>query len=165
MRIGGRSHRWLKRRAAQAKVRVAFPTQEGMSYIGHSGKVTGYNYDYLEKVSEYTGLEMDYVAYPSDDGNEAVGNAMNDLIEGKVDLMGPMLKTEQAQQLFEFPAHSYGTVYTTLCALVSSDFPGTQSEGSQFLPGWSVGAGTGAQQLGCLAYLESENMPALDPVL
>lgn len=54
-------------------MRVAFPTQEGMSYIGHSGKVTGYNYDYLEKVSEYTGLEMDYVAYPSDDGNEAVG--------------------------------------------------------------------------------------------
>lgn len=84
--------------AVQAKVRVAFPTQEGMSYIGHSGKVTGYNYDYLEKVSEYTGLEMDYVAYPSDDGNEAVGNAMNDLIEGKVDLMGPMLKTEQAHQ-------------------------------------------------------------------
>ena len=25
-------------------MRVAFPTQEGMSYIGHSGKVTGYSY-------------------------------------------------------------------------------------------------------------------------
>ena len=25
-------------------IRVAFPTQEGMSYIGHSGKVTGYSY-------------------------------------------------------------------------------------------------------------------------
>ena len=103
------------------KVRVAFPTQEGMSYIGHSGKVTGYNYDYLEKVSEYTGLNMEYVAYPSADGNEAVGSAMNDLMEGKVDLMGPMLKTEQAQELFEFPEHSYGTVYTTLCALISGN--------------------------------------------
>ena len=102
------------------KVRVAFPTQEGMSYIGHSGKVTGYNYDYLEKVSEYTGLNMEYIAYPSADGNEAVGSAMNDLMEGTVDLMGPMLKTEQTQELFEFPEHSYGTVYTTLCALISS---------------------------------------------
>ena len=42
-------------------IRVAFPTQEGMSFFGHSGKVTGYNYDYLEKISEYTGWEMEYV--------------------------------------------------------------------------------------------------------
>lgn len=145
--------------AVQAKVRVAFPTQEGMSYIGHSGKVTGYNYDYLEKVSEYTGLEMDYVAYPSDDGNEAVGNAMNDLIEGKVDLMGPMLKTEQAQQLFEFPAHSYGTVYTTLCALVSSDF---REHNLKDHNSFRVGLWEQAQVRNSevLAYLESENMPA-----
>ena len=145
--------------AVQAKVRVAFPTQEGMSYIGHSGKVTGYNYDYLEKVSEYTGLEMDYVAYPSDDGNEAVGNAMNDLIEGKVDLMGPMLKTEQAQQLFEFPAHSYGTVYTTLCALVSSDF---REHNLKDHNSFRVGLWEQAQVRNSEvpAYLESENMSA-----
>ena len=35
--------------AEQQTIRVAFPTQEGMSFIGHSGKVGGYNYDYLEK--------------------------------------------------------------------------------------------------------------------
>ena len=101
-------------------IRVAFPTQEGMSYIGHSGKVTGYNYDYLEKISEYTGWEMDYIAYPSADGNEAVGSAINDLISGEVDLLGPLLKNAATEKLFEFPEHSYGTVYTTLCALSSS---------------------------------------------
>ena len=103
----------------QPIVHVAFPTQEGMSFIGHSGKVTGYNYDYLEKISEYTGWNMDYVLYPSDDGNEAVGNAISDLTEGKVDLLGPLLKNEQTEELFAFPEHSYGTVYTTLCALSS----------------------------------------------
>ena len=102
-------------------VRVAYPTQEGMSFIGNSGKVTGYNYDYLEKISEYTGLEMEYIPYSSNDGNEAVGNAINDLMEGKVDLLGPLLKSEQTEKLFEFPKHSYGTVYTTLCALSTSD--------------------------------------------
>ena len=55
-------------------IRVAFPTQEGMSFFGHSGKVTGYNYDYLEKISEYTGWEMEYVPYGSADGNEAAGS-------------------------------------------------------------------------------------------
>lgn len=73
-------------------VRVAFPEQEGMSYIGRSGKITGYNYDYLEKISEYTGWQMEYVAYPSEDGNEAVSAALQDLMDGKVDLLGPLLK-------------------------------------------------------------------------
>ena len=49
-------------------IKAAFPTQEGMSFFGHSGKVTGYNYDYLEKISEYTGWEMEYVPYGSADG-------------------------------------------------------------------------------------------------
>lgn len=98
-------------------IKVAFPTQEGMSFFGHSGKVTGYNYDYLEKISEYTGWEMEYVPYGSADGNEAVGSALQDLREGKVDLMGPLLKNAATEKLFEFPESSYGTVYTTLNAL------------------------------------------------
>ena len=103
----------------QKQIRVAFPTQEGMSFFGHSGKVTGYNYDYLEKISEYTGWQMEYVAYGSDDGNEAVSSAIGDLQEGKVDLMGPLLKNAATEEMFEFPEHSYGTVYTTLNALTS----------------------------------------------
>lgn len=75
-------------------IRVAFPTQEGMSFFGHSGDVTGYNYDYLEKISEYTGWEMEYVPYGSADGNEAVGNVISDLQEGKADLLGPLLKKQ-----------------------------------------------------------------------
>ncbi len=98
------------------KIKVAFPTQEGMSFFGHSGKVTGYNYDYLEKISEYTGWKMEYVPYGSADGNEAVGNAIQDLKDGKADLLGPLLKNAATEKLFEFPEHSYGTVYTTLCA-------------------------------------------------
>lgn len=106
--------------AEKKTIRVAFPTQEGMSFFGHSGKVTGYNYDYLEKISEYTGWEMEYVPYGSADGNEAVGSAMADLQSGEVDLMGPLLKNSATEELFDFPEHSYGTVYTTLNALSSS---------------------------------------------
>ena len=139
-------------------IRVAFPTQEGMSYIGHSGKVTGYNYDYLEKISEYTGWKMEYVAYPSADGNEAVGNAISDLMEGKVDLLGPLLKSEQTEKLFEFPTHSYGTVYTTLCALSSSDLrEHNLITRSQLRVGLWEQAETRNSEV--LAFLESENLP------
>lgn len=103
--------------AAEGRVvRVAFLEQEGMSFIGHTGKITGYNFDYLEKISEYTGWQIEYVTYPTADYNEVVGQAIEDLRAGRVDLFGPMLKTSQSQDAFEFPENSYGTVYTTLCA-------------------------------------------------
>lgn len=102
-------------------VRVAFPEQEGMSYIGRSGKVTGYNYDYLQKISEYTGWQMEFVAYPNEDGSQAVSDALNDLMAGKVDLMGPILKNPSVETMLDFPQTSYGVVYTTLCASYSSN--------------------------------------------
>ena len=140
------------------KIRVAFPTQEGMSFFGHSGKVTGYNYDYLEKISEYTGWEMEYVPYGSADGNEAVGNAISDLQEGKVDLLGPLLKNEATEEMFEFPENSYGTVYTTLNALSSSAI----RENSLYNVGvLRVGLWQKAETRNneVIAYLESENFP------
>ena len=105
---------------ARPTVRVAFPEQEGMSQVARSGKLSGYNYDYLEKISEFTGWQMEYVPYASEDGNEAVGSALDDLTKGKVDLMGPILKNAATEALFEFPETSYGTVYTTLCADINS---------------------------------------------
>ena len=107
-------------KAEQRVVRVAFPEQEGMSFIGHTGKITGYNFDYLEKISEYTGWQVEYVTYPGEDYNQAVSEALADLQAGKVDLLGPMLKTASSEVQFEFPGNSYGTVYTTLCALTTS---------------------------------------------
>ena len=101
-------------------VRVAFPEQDGMSMISQTGKITGCNDDSLEKISEYTGWQMEYVAYAAGNYNEAVTDAINDLREGNVDLLGPMLKSAAVEDMFEMPENSYGTVYTTLCTLTTS---------------------------------------------
>lgn len=144
--------------SGQKTIREAFPTQDGMSFIGHSGKVTGYNYDYLEKISEYTGWQMDYVLYSSDDGNEAVGSAIGDLQSGNVDLMGPLLKNEATEEMFEFPEHSYGTVYTTLNALTSG---GLREQNLANLDLLRVGLWEQAEVRNSevLAFLDSENLP------
>lgn len=42
----------------QRKVRIAFPEQEGMSVVGENGSLTGYNYEYLGKIAEFTGWDM-----------------------------------------------------------------------------------------------------------
>lgn len=143
--------------AEQQTIRVAFPTQEGMSFIGHSGKVAGYNYDYLEKISEYTGWQMEYVPYGSADGNEAVSNALADLQDGKVDLMGPLLKNAATEKMFEFPKNSYGTVYTTLNALSSGSLRETNLHDVGVL---RVGLWKSAETRNSevLAYLESEKL-------
>ena len=139
-------------------IRVAFPTQEGMSYFGHSGKVTGYNYDYLEKISEYTGWEMEYVPYGSADGNEAVGSALSDLASGQVDLMGPLLKNAATEEMFEFPENSYGTVYTTLVALAAGSLRENNLRDRDVL---RVGLWQTAETRNgeVLTYLKSENLP------
>lgn len=143
--------------AEQQTIRVAFPTQEGMSFIGHSGKVAGYNYDYLEKISEYTGWQMEYVPYGSADGNEAVSSALADLQDGKVDLMGPLLKNAATEKMFEFPKNSYGTVYTTLNALSSGSLRETNLHDVGVL---RVGLWKSAETRNSevLAYLESEKL-------
>lgn len=139
-------------------IRVAFPTQDGMSFFGHSGKVTGYNYDYLEKISEYTGWEMEYVPYGSADGNEAVGSALSDLASGQVDLMGPLLKNAATEEMFEFPENSYGTVYTTLVALAAGSLRENNLRDRDVL---RVGLWQTAETRNgeVLTYLKSENLP------
>ena len=138
-------------------VRVAFPEQEGMSYIGRSGKITGYNYDYLEKISEYTGWQMEYVAYPNEDGNAAVTAALQDLADGKVDLLGPLLKNAYTEENFELPENSYGTVYTTLNALVSSSLHENNIQNVKLLRVglWAQAATRNAEVLN---FLESSNL-------
>lgn len=102
-------------------VRVAFPMQEGMSYFRSDGTPTGYNYTYMGKISEYTGWKIEYVPYNSGNTNKDIQDAMDDLAAGKVDLLGPLLKNEQTRDRFLFPERSYGTVYTTLSALETSN--------------------------------------------
>lgn len=129
-----------------------------MSFFGHSGKVTGYNYDYLEKISEYTGWEMEYVPYGSTDGNEAVGSAISDLQGGKADLLGPLLKNKATEEMLEFPKNSYGTVYTTLCAFAASTLHENDIYNVDMLRVglWEV-AETRNEEV--LTFLKSENMP------
>ena len=54
------------------------------------------------------------VAFPEQDGMSMISQT------GKVDLFGPMLKSAAVEDMFEMPENSYGTVYTTLCALTTS---------------------------------------------
>lgn len=107
----------LAQEAARQVIRVAFPEQESISTYREDGRPTGYNYEYLEKLSEFTGWKLEYVRYEAEDENQALEEAIADLEAGKVDLLGPLLKLAATEEQFEYPEQSYGSVYTTLCTL------------------------------------------------
>ena len=137
-------------------VRVAFPLQAGMSYFRSDGTFTGYNYTYMEKLSEYTGWKIEYVPYNSGNQNKDIENAMDDLESGKVDLLGPLLKNEETRNRFLFPQKSYGTVYTVLYALETSDL---REDNAKLVSPLRVGLLKGADMRNeeVMDYLASEN--------
>ena len=137
-------------------IRVAFPVMDGMSYFNQDGVPGGYNYEYLQKVAEYTGWKMEYIPYDSDDANKNVVDALNDLESGKVDLLGPLLEAGSAAYNLVIPEQSYGTVYTTLCALNDSKL--REDNASSVTPLkvglWEKASTRNAE---VLSYLDTEN--------
>ena len=137
-------------------IRVAFPVQEGMSYFREDGTPDGYNYTYLEKIAEYTGWKMEYVPYDTKDLNKNVEDAIQDLQDGKVDLLGPMLSAASSIDGLILTEQNYGTVYTTLCALEGSNL---REENASSVSPLRIGLWKQAQTRNSevLLYLATEN--------
>ncbi|SHK56207.1 extracellular solute-binding protein, family 3 [Hespellia stercorisuis DSM 15480] len=108
-------------KSEQRTVRVAFPAQGNMGEIGEGGDLTGYNYNYLQKIAEYAGWKIEYITFEDMSADEGIMKAMEMVMNGEADLIGPILDGEQVREMFEFPQNEYGVVYTTLCALEKSD--------------------------------------------
>ncbi|NCB93997.1 MAG: transporter substrate-binding domain-containing protein [Clostridia bacterium] len=98
-------------------VRVAFPSQGGISEVGESGDLVGYNYDYLQTIAEYTGWDMEYITFEDEPADEGIMSAMQMVMSGEADLVGPMLRSDETEEMYEFPENNYGVVYTTLSSL------------------------------------------------
>ena len=101
-------------------IHVAFPETDAEAAAGGRGSTgtpAGYNYAYMEKLSEFTGWNLEYVSYEGEGREQVFDEAVNDLKTGNVDIIGPVLMEDSCREEFDFPESSYGTVYMTLSAL------------------------------------------------
>ena len=94
-------------------MRVGFPEQAGLTEIAEDGTRSGYTYDYLQEVAQYTGWEFEYVDYEGTD-DEQISAALDDLMAGRIDVLGAMSYSKDLEELFDYPVHSYGHTYTVL---------------------------------------------------
>lgn len=100
--------------AASAKtVRVAFPIQKGLSELDENGNYSGYTYEYLQEISQYTGWKFEFVLSDGDDTQQLV-SLMDMLDNGEIDLMGGMLYYEANKEKYDYSTQSYGSVETVL---------------------------------------------------
>lgn len=105
----------------QQVVKVAFPPQENMTEVDSNGIYSGYVYEYIQKLAQYTDWEVEYVWPPEGlDVNQALIGFLDDVSTGKVDILSGVLKTPETENQFTYPENDCGAVYTTLAALESN---------------------------------------------
>ena len=98
---------------AAVTVRVGWVTHPGLQNE-ENGVYSGYTYDYLMKVAEYTGWQYEFVSGDLTD-------CLAQLKAGKIDLVGGLLYSEERARHFDFPQNEYGRTYKTLFTSQNSD--------------------------------------------
>ncbi|MGO1041757.1 substrate-binding periplasmic protein [Clostridioides difficile] len=98
-------------------IRVAYPIQKGLTELDEQGKYSGYTYEYLLEIAQYTGWNYEFVQVSGGDINEILTKLMKMLEKGEIDIMGGLLYNEQMEKLYNYAGNSYGVVNTVLQVL------------------------------------------------
>lgn len=97
-------------------LRVAYPIQPGLTNVDQNGNYSGYTYEYLQEIAQYTGWNYEFVQLPGT-LNETLSQMLEMVKNGEIDLIGAMLYSESLGSQYSYSSHSYGTSETVLQAL------------------------------------------------
>ena len=97
-------------------IRVGFPIQKGLTQIDEQGVLSGYTYEYLQEIAQYTGWNYEFVRLEGT-ADEQLIQMMDMLEKGELDLMGGMVLNDDLAQIYDYPGYNYGMAYTTLLVL------------------------------------------------
>ncbi|MEG0918700.1 MAG: transporter substrate-binding domain-containing protein [Anaerovoracaceae bacterium] len=84
------------------KVRVGFYQYPYFQEVDEDGHYSGYSYDYLQAMAQYAGWEYEFVT------THTSNECLTLLEEGKIDLMGVLLKTPEREKIYDYPDYSSG---------------------------------------------------------
>lgn len=129
-------------------VRVGWFYSEGVHNIDENGMPSGFDYDYLQGISQYTDWDYEYVIGSWSECYEW-------LKEGKIDLLGIVNKTPDREKIFDY---SYTSVGTELCCLMvdTSNTKYAYEDFSKF-DGMTIGIEEGTYQVNILKDYAKQN--------
>ena len=88
-------------------VRVGYPDQYGFTMKDENGQYSGYTYDYLQELAQYTQWEYEFVEMGGD-LNDSLSAMLEMLKKGEIDLLGGMNYNESLEEIFDYPGSAYG---------------------------------------------------------
>lgn len=100
----------LPSQAASRTVRTAIFPMGGFHSL-ENGQPAGYDVDYLEQVSRYTGWQVKFVSF------DTWHAALNALEKNQIDILGGVLHTPERAARFLYSPYASGITYTALVAL------------------------------------------------
>lgn len=97
-------------------VRVGYYPLDNYHAPDEDGNVTGYEAEYLNRISEITGWTFEYVKQKS------WGEAMDALQDGRIDLLSPAQLTPEREAKFDFSSMPLGKTYGAIMTLSTNDY-------------------------------------------
>ncbi len=88
-------------------VRVGYTVFESYQELEPDGTRSGYGYEYLEHIADYTGWQYEYITC-------TWNQCLQMLEKGDIDILTYVNKTEERTQFFNFPTRAMGECYGTL---------------------------------------------------
>lgn len=98
-------------------VKAAIVLQDGLAQRDAAGNLSGYSVDYLNRIAQYAGWNLEYVVVEKESLDASLAASLELVKTGQADIVCPMLYSEALSKQFSFPTHNYGMVYTMLSAL------------------------------------------------
>lgn len=94
-------------------IRVGYPLQDGLTMKDKDGNYSGYTYDYLREISQYTGWKYEFVEVKGDINTQIT--KLDDMLKkGEIDILGAMSSNEQTQKMYDFATENYGNAYSVI---------------------------------------------------
>lgn len=96
-------------------IRVGFPRQEGLSETAEDGTCSGYTYEYLEQIAQYTGWNYEFVTVEGTI-DEQLSKLLEMLEAGDIDILGAMNYSDALAETYDYATKPYGYAHTALFA-------------------------------------------------
>lgn len=106
--------------AWEEPVRVGFIPDGNFYVLDDVGNLSGYNYDYLLKLAQYTDWDYEFVHIEEETLDESYNKARDMLLAGELDLLGSHSLSPETDAMYEFGEAYYGVVRTALCTLANN---------------------------------------------
>ena len=101
--------------ASEQKIKIGYVPNYGTLIDWEDENKKGYGYDYFDEISKYTGWEYEYIPCTLEEGLEM-------LQKGEIDIFGPMQKTPEREEVFDFTEANFGYEFGLIYAYEESPF-------------------------------------------